>query len=698
MQAPNRLLTRILAVSLLATLAVQSGALPALAMSTQTEIAQGTTENAEIDASSIVITDPFLVSWTNQVGSKLAAHRKRQDITYRFTVLDDPSINAFAIKGGYVHVNVGLLNFASSDDELASVMGHEMGHVEMRHVVKSSNINTVIGILTALVSILSPVASVLGALGGELANDKYSRTDELQADHYGLSLMSQAGYDPNAAIDVMTKLGAMDPGPDSRADKAFLDHPNPSDRVSHLLGYPELDKPSSQSLFADVIHNQSEGRYSYARVELTSLASAQDPQIETHVVQLNYALRESGPKAAPDGRVFVTVVERNDPARVAAVKAITAGHAMSQQATSDAKLLARKGFVELQLTEHHLNNLENGGPSFRFTAGDSAYWARNAASIADAGATPSPTPATSSGATAAPSPTPTSGPPGPGQPPGPGGPPPSGQTRTTASGMATLSKVITGTINPIADVLSTAPGLTVGNTDAFREMLDPLTEDAPLTPKFQALLVHYPSMISDLDGSTKGLLASIELARAALAQADIAVEATRAALYVPPVQQNPNGIATPAPRPPPDLRSAIAAWNTAMQTAKRASNVMYAAQAATLSSEITLLDLMSSPGRYAAYRDALAVRFPGVAIPDYQAARTLGVGSGEIVCAAWMSFETKKEVAAILTSIKDSGRSCEAQALDQALMAESMEIALGLVYEDYIDEPQRHAVAAKATN
>ena len=394
MQAHNRLLTRILAVTLLATLAVQSGALPALAMSTQTEIAQGTTENAEIDASSIVITDPFLVSWTNQIGSKLAAHRKRQDITYRFTVLDDPSINAFAIKGGYVHVNVGLLNFASSDDELASVMGHEMGHVEMRHVVKSSNINTVIGILTAIVSILSPVASVLGALGGELANDKYSRTDELQADHYGLSLMSQAGYDPNATIDVMTKLGAMDPGPDSRADKAFLDHPNPSDRVAHLLGYPELDKPTSQSLFADVIHNQSEGRYNYARAELTSLSTAQDPQIDAHVVQLNYALRESGPKAAPDGRVFVTVVERNDPARVAAVKAITAGQAMSAQATNDAKVLARKGFGELQLTEHHLNNLENGGPSFRFTAGGTAYWAPNA-SVADAGTTPSATPATS---------------------------------------------------------------------------------------------------------------------------------------------------------------------------------------------------------------------------------------------------------------------------------------------------------------
>ena len=134
-----------------------------------------------------------------------------------------------------------------------------------------------------------------------------------------------------------------------------------------------------------------------------------------------------------------------------------------------------------------------------------------------------------------------------------------------------------------------------------------------------------------------------------------------------------------------------------MQTARRASNVMYAAQSATLSSEITLLDLMSSPERYAAYRRALTFRFPGLEIPDYQTMRALGTRPGELACASWMAFENKSTVEATLQAIKDSGRSCEAKALDDSMMTESMEIALGLVYEDYIDEPQ-HRVTAKATN
>jgi hypothetical protein len=134
-----------------------------------------------------------------------------------------------------------------------------------------------------------------------------------------------------------------------------------------------------------------------------------------------------------------------------------------------------------------------------------------------------------------------------------------------------------------------------------------------------------------------------------------------------------------------------------MQTARRAQNVMYAAQSATLSSEITLLDVLSSPERYNAYRQALVFRFPGVEIPDYQTTISLGVRPGELACAAWTSFETKKPVADVLLSVKASGRSCEANALDDAMMTESMEIALGLIYEDYVDAPQHRNVTAKST-
>src|SRR5579864_483911 len=317
-------------------------------MSTAQEVAQGRTENAQIDNNSVVIQDPFLVSWVNAVGSNLAQFRQRHDVVYHFTILGTPDINAFAIKGGYVHVDMGLLNFVSSDDELAATMAHEMGHVELRHVVKSSNQSTIIGILTALASILSPIAYVLGGVGGELASDKFSRADELQADHYGLQLMARSGYDPHAAVDVMSKLGALDAGPQSRADKAFIDHPVPRDRVAHLLGYPELNQPSASVLTAQAIHDQSEGRFSYAAAVLKQLWPAHSNRlIDEHQEQLDYALRESGGLAAPDGRVMLGLTSANNPRRASAATALQAALAAANSAVAGAKVADRSGQGEL---------------------------------------------------------------------------------------------------------------------------------------------------------------------------------------------------------------------------------------------------------------------------------------------------------------------------------------------------------------
>ena len=265
---------RSIATGLIALTLLQAS--PALAMSTAQEIAQGAKENQSIDVQSVVLHDPFLTSWVDRIGQSLAQHRIRRDITYRFTIIDDQSINAFAIKGGYVHVNIGLLNFVSSDDDLAATLGHEMGHVELHHVTKSDNAGTIIGVLETLLSIFSIPAAILGSIGGDLAQEKYSRMDELQADKYGLGIMAQAGYDPQAAVDVMRRLGLTDPGPETRVEKAFIDHPVPSDRVAHLLGYPQLDAVPAPETVARAMHDVTEGRYSYAQTVLHGAASAPD--------------------------------------------------------------------------------------------------------------------------------------------------------------------------------------------------------------------------------------------------------------------------------------------------------------------------------------------------------------------------------------------------------------------------------------
>src|ERR1700674_328552 len=243
----------------IATIAMPSA--PARAMSTSAEISQGEGLNKQIDRQSLLVTDPFLTTWVTGIGGKLAQYRVRQDITYRFTVINSNEINAFALPGGFIHLDLGLLNTVSSDDELASVMGHEMGHVERRHVVTLRQKGNLLSILIGVLSILTPIAYIFGGYGGDLVFYKFSRQDELQADQYGLLLMSRAGYDPQSTADVLSKLGGQEGS--AHPDKYFASHPGAKDRVAHVLGYPELSQTNAPQLTAQALHDTDEGRFSY---------------------------------------------------------------------------------------------------------------------------------------------------------------------------------------------------------------------------------------------------------------------------------------------------------------------------------------------------------------------------------------------------------------------------------------------------
>jgi len=121
--------------------------------------------------------------------------------------------------------------------------------------------------------------------------------------------------------------------------------------------------------------------------------------------------------------------------------------------------------------------------------------------------------------------------------------------------------------------------------------------------------------------------------------------------------------------------------------ARQASDEMYAAQSRSLSVQITLNDLESSPDRYAAYQRALEYRFPGVKIPDYQAALASGLPPGELGCAAWYSYESKKPLSDVLATERNTGQSAVDLAREDGLFGESLEIAAGLLLQDYIEKP-----------
>ncbi len=618
---------------------------PALAMSTSQEVSKGREESDQIDRQSILVNDPFLTDWVQRMGQRLAEHRKRADIQYKFIIINVPDINAFALPGGFVHVNTGLLNFVDSDDELAGTIGHEMGHVELRHATKQANQSTLLGILLGILSIVSPVVGILGGLGGELATDRYSRSDELQADHYGLTLMSQAGYDPHATVDMMTKLGNMDPGPDSRADKAFLDHPKPSDRVAHLLGYPELDRPAPGARIAQAIHDQDEGRYEYSRARLNEVLSGgavADPLAQDHLAQLDVALRESGPKAAADTRVVAAIMAPGDPFRVDAVKKLKGVIVDTDAALKKAEKQAGNGQAEADDLAAHLQRITSGAGS-------------------DSGGSQAPQ--------------------GRGKQP---------NLHSITGALERIGRDMTATLQFNSDVFSTSPSLLAGNRATLREM-DDLVADPALTPKSQTLLTYYPTLVGNLATSNQGMLSAIDAGRASIARAAAEASSVEAVMGL-------TRMVDPQKGDIPDdkmasvkgiVDHAVSTWDEIAASAESSDNLMYAAQARNLSAEISLLDLYSAPERYAAYVKALAYRFNGVTAPDYAAAAKSGFLPGDIACASWIAFETKKPVEGVLRDIQASGGTCEDYALQKKMMGLSLEIAVGLVYENYIDEPQQ---------
>jgi len=182
-----------------------------------------------------IVKDPFLNDYVNRVGRKLAntPEARASGFPFTFEVVADPSINAFALPGGPMFINTGLLKAVDNEAELAGVMGHEMSHVILRHGTNQASKAQAIQLPLMLGSRVAG-GSMLGRLGqlgiGLGANSvllKFSRTAESQADLTGSHLMAESGYNPMAMARFFEKLSSQG---GSRGLQFFSDHPNPRNR------------------------------------------------------------------------------------------------------------------------------------------------------------------------------------------------------------------------------------------------------------------------------------------------------------------------------------------------------------------------------------------------------------------------------------------------------------------------------------
>jgi beta-barrel assembly-enhancing protease len=167
-------------------------------------------------------------NYVEQIGRRLAANSDRPNLPYTFQVIDDDSINAFATLGGFVYVNTGLLKTAENEAELASVIGHEIGHIGGQHLVKQMRQKAIAGGLASAAGLDRNQAV---AIGVDLAlNRPRSREDEYDADRRGLKTLARSGYAPSGMVSFMQKL--LKKG--SSAPSFLSTHPATSDRIQAL--------------------------------------------------------------------------------------------------------------------------------------------------------------------------------------------------------------------------------------------------------------------------------------------------------------------------------------------------------------------------------------------------------------------------------------------------------------------------------
>jgi predicted Zn-dependent protease len=176
----------------------------------------GLEEHEKVLASMPVYNDEQLQAYVTKVGNKVAAVGDRPDLEYTFTIIDSPEINAFALPGGYVYVNRGLLTFMNSEADLAAVLGHEIGHITARHGVQQQARGAMARTAAQVGGIVTAVATGSGYVGSQISQvasiwaqtglSGYGREDELEADSLGAEYIREAGYDATAMINVVTVL------------------------------------------------------------------------------------------------------------------------------------------------------------------------------------------------------------------------------------------------------------------------------------------------------------------------------------------------------------------------------------------------------------------------------------------------------------------------------------------------------------
>jgi predicted Zn-dependent protease len=202
--------------------------------SIEKEIALGKQMAQEIEKQAQIVKDPEVAEYVNRLGQNLA---RNSDAIVPFTVkvIDSEEVNAFALPGGFMFVNTGLIRAAQSEAELAGVLAHEIAHVAARHGTKQATRGQIADIASIPLIFLGGWAgyAIRQAAGFAVPMGflKFSRGMEKQADTLGLEYMYKAGYDPTAFLDFFERLESLEKKKPGAIASVFSSHPPTKDRI-----------------------------------------------------------------------------------------------------------------------------------------------------------------------------------------------------------------------------------------------------------------------------------------------------------------------------------------------------------------------------------------------------------------------------------------------------------------------------------
>ena len=653
-----------------------------LAMSTQKEIALGQSYDQQIVASSVVETDPLLNAYVQGIAGNLWNQVARKDLPYNVKIIKDSQVNSFATMGGFIYINEGLIDFVQSDDELAGVMGHETGHIERRHVLTSNSKAELIQLLFGIASMFSPIIYAFGGLAEEGLMMKISREDEIQADRYGLQLMSRAGYDPESMVTVLAHLGVLGDEHDDAVSKYLEDHPDPAARVAHLMGYPELDPtvvtPTEKLVQAS--SDEDRARYSFAQIRLDQVLK-QDPQSSEALLELGQSelalglpnkseqtLAEAAQLGSPATRATanqriaalrkmeeqqVTLTRPDPPNLQAAVEAAADAHA---QNAAEIKARAAEGKDQLKSVQSRLDTLQYEVPDL------SRINIRRGSRV-------------------------------------------EAIVKNLTSMARSLNSALQDTgsdTSPIGGVGSLEKnkesGLLKESADIYKEMLAPFAMK-PVPTESVAIFPSYPEMMTDLARADSEMLRSVDASRAALTQVDQSLgdldeflkELDHASVsYSGDISPGEYASLTPL------MRKCVDEFDAAATAASQGSQLFNLARSRQLSTRITLLGLGTSPELYSTLQYALQHRF-GTSGVDYRTMLRDGLTPGDVTAATIVAADIKSTPESVIAEAKSSGQTVVDVANAHKMHAWPLEIFMGLVYLDYTDDPVKELRKADGT-